>query len=150
TYSSTARLYSPCPDYVHLHAVSPLCLRGSSNLPCQPLSHSFDLRSSSLTRLVAKIRRQAFFDLCNRRACARGIVFHLVARDFTDSKVSRFRMREIKSAYARTRMHRERFRKLDAAAFLRPEQTEKRTFLRVIGTGRITRGRADPAIFFAN
>src|SRR5204862_7791534 len=110
---------------------------------------SFVIRTSSFFWLVPKIRGQAFFDLGNRRACARGIVFYLVARDFTDPEIFRFRMRKIKSAHTRTWMHRERFRELDAEVFLRLEQTEQRTFLRMIVTRRITGGGSNSAISFA-
>src|SRR5437867_13292234 len=49
-----------------------------------------------LLRFITQIRRQTLFNLHNRCACAHGIVFHLVARDFSHSEIFRFRMREIK------------------------------------------------------
>src|SRR5213076_794913 len=47
-------------------------------------------------------------------------------------------------------MHRKRLRKFDPCAFLCIEQIKKRSFLCMIGTGRITGGGTDAAIFFTD
>ena len=57
-------------------------------------------------------------------------------------------MREIKSAHAAAGPHGKAFGQLDAGVLFDVEQFPENSFLRVVGAGGITGGRADAAIFF--
>ena len=59
-------------------------------------------------------------------------------------------MRKIEPAHAGAGMHCKRLRQFDPYVVLRIERIKERSFLGVIGTGGITGGGTDTAIFFAD
>ncbi len=78
------------------------------------------------------------------------IILHLVAADFSDAKIFRLGMREVKSADGTGGPHGETFGQLDARVPFHVEQLPQSALLGVVGAGGITGGGTDAAIFLAD
>src|SRR5512144_2825705 len=100
-------------------------------------------------RRVIEDRRQPAFALRNAPALAPGVILDLVALDLADAEIGALRMAEIKPAHRRARPYGEALGQLHADA-LGLQQLEQRALLGVVGLPRITRRRADAAIFLGD
>ena len=108
------------------------------------------MRSVPLSQLGPQIRREPFFHCGHGFASPGRVINCLIASDLPDAEIFRIRMRKIESAHAGAGMHRKRLRQFDPCVVLCIEQIKERSFLGVIGTGWITGGGTDAAIFFAD
>ena len=107
-------------------------------------------RSVRVSQLGPQIRREPFFHCGYGFASPGRVINCLIASDLPYAEIFRIRMRKIESAHAGAGMHRKRLRQFDPCVVLCIEQIKDRSFLGVIGTGWLTGGGTDAAIFFTD
>src|SRR5436190_13207449 len=103
-----------------------------------------------LCGVVIQVLSEPTLDLVNLHALALAVVGDLVTLNFAEIKITRLRMREVKSAHARSRPHCERFCDLNSGIPLDVEQTPECALLGMVRAGRISCGGPDAAILFVN
>src|SRR5487761_1617399 len=99
-------------------------------------------------RIVVQVWTEPALDFRYIHRFALVIVDDLVAVDFAEDEIARFRVGEVESADAGAGPHGERLGDLHAGVGFYIEQTPERAFFRVIGTGRVPGGGPDAAILF--
>src|ERR1700692_3174252 len=100
--------------------------------------------------VVPQMGREPALGLGKSPPLALRVARHLIAVDLADAEVVSRRMREIKPADRCGREHRKGFGQADACVRFRVEQPPQRCLFRVLGTGGISRGGANPLILFAD
>src|SRR5579872_135752 len=105
---------------------------------------SYDL----FRRIVIQALSKPAFDFVDVHSFALAVIGDLIAVDFAKAEITRFRMGEVKAAYARSRPHRKRLRNLNSSIRFHVEQMPEWAFLSVIGARWISGGRTNAAIFF--
>src|ERR1700677_3760982 len=93
-------------------------------------------------RIVVQVRTEPALDFGHDHALALGIVGHLIAVDLAQAEVARLRGRKVEATYAGAGPHGEGLRDQHAGVLLHIKQLPERALLGVIGTCRVTRGRA--------
>ena len=149
TTRSTKLSYAPNMQRVVYHG---FCSRASGERsPRRPAIGGLANRSSCfVSNVLPQIRREPFFHCGYGFASPGRVINCLIASDLPDPEIFRIRMRKIEPAHAGAGMHRKRLRQFHPCVVLCIEQIKERSFLGVIGTGWITGGGPDAAIFFAD
>src|SRR6266851_7249131 len=96
--------------------------------------------------VVIQILPKPSLDLCHAHPLAFVIVADLIAVDFAETEISRFRVGKIEPTHARAGPHRKRLSDQHPGVRLHIEQTPKGAFFRVIRACGITRSRPDAPI----
>src|SRR5689334_9886281 len=78
------------------------------------------------------------------------VINYLIAIELADGEVFRFRVGEVKAAYACAGPHGAALSQVNSSILLDVEKVPENPFFSMVGAGGITRRRPDTAIFFAN
>src|SRR3954465_5070869 len=100
--------------------------------------------------LVIQVGRQPPLYRSDVQLFPAGIILHLVALDLSDPEILRLRAPEVVAADRGRRHHGKALGEADSSVLLHIEQVEEDLLFGVIGTGRISRGRANALVALLN